>query len=95
NNYSLHIYKRWTQFPGKTLIKVKSSPINEVRACLYQDTGIWISKDQKLDAELSMNKKSMPIKVGTNIGKLIFPNIPALNNENALAFDATTSKELK
>lgn len=95
NNYSLHIYKRWTQFPGKTLIKVKSSSINEVRACLYQDTGIWISKGQKLDAELSMNKMPMPIKVGTNIGKLIFPNIPALNNENALAFDATTSKELK
>ncbi len=95
DNYQLYIFKKGQKIDGVRDVRVKAGKSKDIVPVLQKDTGVWLTSSQKLQGQFDKTFIQAPVKKNTNVGDIVDPNIPAVNDNNCLTLPATINKDIK
>ena len=93
-NYQLYILKKGQAISGAKTVGVPEGKEKIANLVLQKDTGIWLSKNEKLVGTAKPKNISAPQIAGDKVGTIALRSIPSIKDNDGVQLPATVKKDI-
>lgn len=93
-NYQLYILKKNQAISGAKTVAVPEGKERTAKLVLQKDTGIWLSKNEKLVGTANPKSISAPQSAGKKVGTIDLRTIPSIKDNDGVQLPATIKKDI-
>lgn len=93
-NYQLYILKKNQVISGAKTVAVPEGKEKNANLVLQKDTGIWLSKNEKLVGTANPKSISAPQTAGKKVGTIDLKAIPSIKDNDGVQLPATVKKDV-